>query len=66
MEPVIFLLDLDNTLQGDVSPQLREYELLHKVNSKINNNKKIRYNTKDVVQRYAKRTYSSTYEGSVA
>lgn len=46
MEPVIFLLDLDGTLQGDVSPQLREYELLHKVNSKINNNKKIRYNTK--------------------
>lgn len=46
MEPVIFLLDLDGTLQGDVSPQLREYELLHKVNSENNKNKKIRYSTK--------------------
>lgn len=44
MEPVIFLLDLDGTLQGDVSPQLREYDLLHRMNSELN--KKIRYNTK--------------------
>ena len=44
MEPVIFLLDLDGTLQGDVNPQLREYDLLYRVNSKLKN--KIRYNTK--------------------
>ena len=46
MEPVIFLLDLDGTLQGDISPQIREYDLMQKINSKITNNKKIRYNTK--------------------
>tara|TARA_Y100000389_G_scaffold191636_1_gene218117 strand:+ start:774 stop:1643 length:870 start_codon:yes stop_codon:yes gene_type:complete len=44
MEPVIFLLDLDGTLQGDVNPQLKEYDLLYKVNSKLK--KRIRYNTK--------------------
>jgi len=46
MEPVIFLLDLDGTLQGDVSPQLKEFELVHNVNSQIRCKNKIRYSTK--------------------
>lgn len=32
LEPVIFLLDLDGTLQGDIRPQIEEYELIRKMN----------------------------------
>lgn len=44
-EPVVFCLDLDGTLQGDVNPQLVEHELIHSMNNVIVHGKKIRYNT---------------------
>ena len=34
-QPIVFLLDLDGTLQGNVSPQLNEYEFIKKVNKKL-------------------------------
>jgi hypothetical protein len=43
MENVVFLLDLDGTLQGDIGPQVREYDLLKNINSRVLGNK-IRYN----------------------
>lgn len=43
MNKVVFLLDLDGTLQGDIGPQVREYDLLKNINSRVLGNK-IRYN----------------------
>lgn len=44
MEKVIFLLDLDGTLQGDVGPEVHEYEFIKKINSVLLG-KKIKYNS---------------------
>lgn len=44
-EPIVFCLDLDGTLQGNVNPQLIEHELIHSMNNIIVHGKKIRYNT---------------------
>ena len=48
--PVVFLLDLDGTLQGDIHPQLIEYELIRI----LNNNKKqqIKYNLSKLSKDY--------------
>lgn len=35
-EPFVILLDLDNTIQGNVLPQLQEYNLIEYLNSKSN------------------------------
>ena len=35
MEHVVFLLDLDGTLQGDINPQVKEYEFMRVLNSRI-------------------------------
>ena len=43
LEPVIFLLDLDGTLQGDISPQVLEYEMT--VNMNRISKKKVIYDT---------------------
>jgi hypothetical protein len=43
MEHVVFLLDLDGTLQGDINPQVKEYEFMRALNSRILG-KKIKYN----------------------
>lgn len=43
-KPVIFLLDLDGTLQGDIYPQVVEYELIRKLNQVVE--KKVHYDTK--------------------
>jgi hypothetical protein len=45
MEPIVFLIDLDGTIQGNVVPQIIEYELIRKLNTIIPTNK-IKYNTK--------------------
>ncbi|QOI90287.1 hypothetical protein QKU58_gp044 [Pyramimonas orientalis virus] len=39
VEPVVFLLDLDGTLQGDVTPQLNEYDIISKMNHLLSINK---------------------------
>ena len=48
IEPIILLLDLDNTIIGDIGPQIDEYFLIKSINNKLKkiNKKQIRYNTK--------------------
>ena len=46
--PVVFLLDLDGTMQGDVRPQLQEYELIRMVNRTILHGKKVHYKVKNL------------------
>lgn len=51
-EPLVFLLDLDQTIQGDVTPQLFEYNLVKYVNEKFKEKgikKRIFQNKKDIV-----------------
>lgn len=43
-EPLVFLIDLDGTIQGDVTPQLNEYNLITYINTLILHGKKIKYN----------------------
>ena len=45
-QPIIFLLDLDGTLQGNVSPQLNEYEFIKKVNKNLVGYPKLKYSQK--------------------
>jgi len=52
LEPVIFLLDLDGTLQGDIHPQVLEYELTLKINSVSEN--KVKYDTKKLFKDMSK------------
>lgn len=42
--PIVLLIDLDHTLQGDIRPQIMEYELVKEINRSITNGTKIRYN----------------------
>lgn len=42
MQPLILLLDLDGTLQGNISPQVAEYSLINKLNTL--SEKKIKHN----------------------
>lgn len=42
-KPIVMLIDLDHTLQGDIRPQIMEYELVRDINRKITNGPKIRY-----------------------
>jgi hypothetical protein len=46
--PLIFLLDLDGTMQGDVRPQLQEYDLIRYINRMIVHGKKLRYRLKNL------------------
>tara|TARA_B110000483_G_scaffold195562_1_gene233356 strand:+ start:279 stop:1079 length:801 start_codon:yes stop_codon:yes gene_type:complete len=46
--PFVFLLDLDGTMQGDVRPQLQEYELIRMVNRNILHGKKVHYGVKNL------------------
>jgi hypothetical protein len=46
--PFVFLLDLDGTMQGDVRPQLQEYDLIRMVNRKILHGKKVHYSVKNL------------------
>ena len=39
-EPFVILLDLDHTIQGNIQPQLEEYNLLEFINRKFLHNKK--------------------------
>jgi hypothetical protein len=42
--PIVFLLDLDGTIQGNIMPQLQEFDMINKINSAIIMKKKIKYN----------------------
>lgn len=46
--PFVFLLDLDGTMQGDIGPQLQEYELIRRINRNIAHGKKVRYRMKNL------------------
>ena len=69
IEPIIFLLDLDNTMIGDISPQIKEYNLIKSLNNEINNNtnknqKNIRYNNtllQEELKRYIIRPYLNNF-----
>ena len=45
--PLVFLIDLDGTMIGNIQPQLEEYYLIKEINKEIKKttNKQIRYNT---------------------
>jgi|TARA_B110000259_G_scaffold188265_2_gene246057 hypothetical protein len=45
--PLVLLLDLDNTIIGDISPQIKEYYLIKDINKKLTkiNKNRIKYNT---------------------
>lgn len=45
-EPIVFLIDLDGTIQGNVHPQIVEYELIRKFNSMTKS--KVKYNLKNL------------------
>lgn len=45
-EPVVFLIDLDGTIQGNVHPQVVEYELIRKFNMMTNS--KVKYNLRNL------------------
>lgn len=69
IEPIVFLLDLDNTMIGDISPQIKEYYLIKYLNKEINKNtnknyKNIRYNHKllqEELKRYIIRPYLNIF-----
>lgn len=46
-EPLVFIIDLDNTIIGDISPQITEYFLIKSINNKLRkiNKKTISYKT---------------------
>ena len=46
--PIVLLLDLDNTIIGNILPQINEYYLIKDINNKLKkiNKNQIRYNTK--------------------
>jgi len=53
-EPIVLLLDLDQTIQGDVTPQLIEHHLIGHLNenvniSKVSSKKTLRQNKHDVI-----------------
>jgi hypothetical protein len=43
-QPIVFLLDFDGTMQGNIQPQIKEYTLISEMNKIILNKKKIKYN----------------------
>ena len=54
INPIVFLLDLDGTLQGNVIPQLDERTLIHKLNAKINHGKKARFASSHLIDDFKK------------
>tara|TARA_B100000242_G_C42926424_1_gene429616 strand:- start:73 stop:873 length:801 start_codon:yes stop_codon:yes gene_type:complete len=62
LEPIVILLDLDNTMIGNISPQVQEYYLIKELNKEINksNNKQIKFNNKllqEELKKYIIRPY---------
>ena len=49
LEPIVFLIDLDGTMIGNIQPQIDEYYLIKNINKEIkkvnSKDKQIRYNT---------------------
>lgn len=45
--PLVLLIDLDGTMQGDIRPQLQEYDIVRRLNRRITQNKKVRLNVSD-------------------
>jgi hypothetical protein len=48
-QPIVFLLDFDGTMQGNIRPQIEEFNLITNLNKIILNSKKIKYNTEFLV-----------------
>ncbi len=49
-EPFVILLDLDQTIQGDIGPQLQEYQLIKFLNDEVGKKgKKLAQNRQDVI-----------------
>jgi hypothetical protein len=49
VEPLVLLIDLDGTLQGNISPQLMEYDLINRLNSIITSkSSNIKYSLKNL------------------
>ena len=48
LDPMVLLIDLDNTIIGNITPQINEYYLIKDINKKLKkiNKNQIRYNTK--------------------
>lgn len=48
LDPIVLLIDLDNTIIGNIIPQINEYYLIKDINKKLKkiNKNQIRYNTK--------------------
>jgi len=63
VEPIVFLIDLDGTMIGNILPQLYEYYLIKDINKeikKVNNEKQIKFNSKilnDELNKYIIRPY---------
>lgn len=50
-EPFVILLDLDQTIQGDVGPQLQEYQFIKYLNEEVvNKSKRLLQNKQDVIK----------------
>ena len=56
VEPLVFLIDLDGTMIGNIQPQIEEYYLIKNINKEISktNNKQIRYNTSILLEELKK------------
>jgi hypothetical protein len=48
--PIVFLIDLDGTLQGNISPQVNEFEFQRTLNSHILFENKIKHNTQHLFE----------------
>ena len=48
LDPIVLLIDLDNTIIGNITPQINEYYLIKDINNKLKkiNKNVIKYNTK--------------------
>ena len=63
-KPIVMLIDLDHTLQGDIRPQIMEYELVRDINRNITNGPKIRYHVANGLSKDFKDGLLRPYVGS--
>ena len=66
VEPIVFLIDLDGTMIGDITPQLDEYYLIKDINMRLKkiNEKEIKYKNKilqEELNKYIIRKYLKSF-----
>ncbi len=66
VEPIVFLIDLDGTMIGDITPQLDEYYLIKDINMRLKkiDGKEIRYKNKilqEELNKYIIRKYLKNF-----